>query len=85
MGIIFADLTGIWIFLAVLGFFAVIAIVAFIIHRLLRPKLKGKEIEEEKEKDYTQEELDRVLQPVEDEKVSKEIQEYKQNDDEEDQ
>ena len=85
MGIIFADLTGIWIFLAVLGFFAVIAIVAFIIHKLLRPKLKDKESEEEKEKDYTQEELDRVLQPVEDEKVSKEIQEYKQNDDEEDQ
>ena len=28
------------------------------------------------------EELDRVLQPVEDEKVSKEIQDYKQNDDE---
>ena len=85
MSTIFAGInSGIIIFLVVLGFFALIAIVAFIIHRLLRPKLKDKEDEEQKEKDYTQEELDRVLQPVEDEKVSREIQEYKQSDDEDD-
>ena len=68
-------------FLIVLGAFALIAIVAFILHKLLRPKLKQKE-DKPTEADYAKEELDRVLQPVEDEKVSKEIQDYKQNDDE---
>ena len=76
-----ADLSGLWIFLIVLGFFAVIAIVAFILHRALRPKLK-KDEKKPTEKDYAKEELDRVLQPVEDEKVSKEIQDFKQDDDE---
>ena len=75
-------LQGVWIFLIVLGAFAVIAIIAFIIYRLLRPKLKDQN-EQKTEEDYAREELDRVLQPVEDEKVSKEIQDYKQNDDEE--
>ena len=78
---VLANLEGLWIFLIVLGFFALIAIVAFILHRLLRPKLKQKE-DKPTEADYAKEELDRVLQPVEDEKVSKEIQDYKQNDDE---
>ena len=80
-----ANLNGIWIFLIVLGFFAVVAIIAFVIYRLLRPKLKQKEEDKPTEQDYAKEELDRILQPVEDEEVSKEIQEYKQNDDEEDQ
>lgn len=78
---IFANVAPVFVFLIVLGAFAVIAIIAFVIYRLLRPKLKdqdGKKTED----DYVQEELDRVLQPVEDEKVSKEIQDYKQNDDE---
>ena len=78
---VLANLDGLWIFLIVLGFFALIAIVAFILHKLLRPKLKQKE-DKPTEADYAKEELDRVLQPVEDEKVSKEIQDYKQNDDE---
>lgn len=81
--IIYADLSGLWIFLIILGFFGLIAIVAFIIHKLLRPKLKEKEEDKPTEQDYAKEELDRVLQPVEDEEVSKEIQDYKQNDDEE--
>ena len=77
-----ADLTGLWIFLAVVGFFGVIAIVAFIIHISLRPKLK-EEKKENTEEENAKEELDRILQPVEDDEVSQEIQEYKQNDDEE--
>ena len=77
-----AALNGIWIFLIVLGFFAVVAILAFVIYRLLRPKLKEKEEDKPTEEDYAKEELDRILQPVEDEEVSKEIQEFKQNDDE---
>ena len=75
---ILAGLDGLWIFLIVLGFFAVVAIVAYVIHRILRPKLKDEEKHDEKE--YAQEELDRVLQPVEDDKLSEEIQNYKEDD-----
>ena len=79
-----ANLDSLWIFLIVIGAFGVISIIAFVIYRLLRPKLKGEDPEKEKtEEDYAKEELDRVLQPVEDEEVSQEIQNYKQNDDEE--
>ena len=77
--IIYADLSGLWIFLIILGFFGLIAIVAFIIHKLLRPKLKEKEEDKPTEQDYAKEELDRVLQPVEDEKIAKEIQDYKED------
>lgn len=70
------------ILLIVVGAFAVIAIVAFIIYRLLRPKLKDENKEEKTEQDYAQEELDRILQPVEDEQTAKEISNYRQNDDE---
>ena len=78
-----ADLSGLWIFLIILGFFGVVAIIAFIIHIFLRPKLKDEE-KKNTEEENAKEELDRILQPVEDEKVSSEIQNYKQNDDEED-
>ena len=71
------------ILLIVIGAFALIAIVAFVIYRLLRPKLKDEGKEQKTEKDYAQEELDRILQPVEDESVAKEISDYRQNDDEE--
>ena len=81
---ILAALDSLWIFLIVVGSFGIIAIIAFILYRLLRPKLKGENKEEEKtEQDYAQEELDRILQPVEDENVSKEIQNSKQDDEEE--
>ena len=79
---VLADLSGLWIFLIVIGAFGIIAIIAFIIYRLLRPKLKGDAKEEKTEQDYAKEELDRILQPVDDEEVSKEIQDYKQSDDE---
>ena len=77
-----AGMNGIVIFLIVLGAFALIAVIAFVIYRLLRPKLKDQD-NQKTEEDYAREELDRVLEPVDDEKVSKEIQDYKQNDDEE--
>ena len=81
---VLANLDSLWIFLIVLGSFGLIAIIAFVLYRLLRPKLKGDNKEQEKtEEDYAKEELDRILQPVEDEKVSEEIQQFKQNDDEE--
>ena len=71
------------ILLIVVGAFALIAIVAFVIYRLLRPKLKDEGKEQKTEQDYAKEELDRILQPVEDESVAKEISDYRQNDDEE--
>ena len=77
-----AGMNGIVIFLIVLGAFALIAIIAFVIYRLLRPKLKDPDAQKTEE-DYARENLDRVLEPVDDENVSKEIQDYKQNDDEE--
>ena len=67
----------------VVGAFGLIAIVAYVIYRLMRPKLKDEGKEQKTEKDYAQEELDRILQPVEDEGVAKEISDYRQNDDEE--
>lgn len=79
-----SGLDSLWIFLIVVGAFAVIAVIAFILYRLLRPKLKSDDADKEKtEEEYAQESLDRVLQPVDDEEVSKEIQSFKQNDDEE--
>ena len=81
---VLANLDSLWIFLIVLGSFGIIAIIAFVIYRLLRPKLKGDKKEEQKtEEDYAKEELDRILQPVEDEKVSEEIQNFNQKDDDE--
>ena len=71
------------ILLIVVGAFALIAIVAFVIYRLLRPKLKDEGKEQKTEQDYAKEELDRILQPVEDESVAKEISNYRQTDDEE--
>ena len=80
---ILADIQPFIILLIVIGAFALIAIVAYVIYRLLRPKLKDEGKEQKTEKDYAQEELDRILQPVEDEGVAKEISDYRQNDDEE--
>lgn len=72
-----------FILLIVIGAFALIAIIAYVIYRLLRPKLKDEGKEQKTEQDYAKEELDRILQPVEDEHLAKEISDYRQNDDEE--
>ena len=75
---IYAEAFPAWaIFLIVLGFFALIAIVAYIIHRILRPRLKDEDKNDEKKN--AQEELDRILQPVEDDELSKQIQDYKED------
>lgn len=80
MRILAADFPPWAIFLIVLGVFAFIAIVAYIIHRILRFRLKEDEgNKEEDEKKFAQEELDRILQPVEDEKIAKQIEDYKED------
>jgi len=69
-------------FLIILTICAVIAIVAFALYRLSHPKLKENKPTEEQKEQFLQEELDRVLKPIEDEETAKKVSEYK--DDEED-
>ncbi len=67
------------ILLLILGCAALIAVIALIIYKILHPKLKqDKKIDEEK---ALQEELNRVLEPIEDEKISKDIQNYQSDED----
>ena len=70
------NLTGIITLIAIIGAAAIIAIVAYIIHRIMHPKLKSDQ-EKPSEDQVLKEELDRVLQPVDDEETAKEISEYK--------
>ena len=65
------------IFLIVFAVAAAIGIVAFIIYRLLRPRLKE---EKPSEEEILHDELNRVLQDVEDEKTAQEISSYKEDD-----
>ena len=62
------------VFILVIGVVAVIGIVAFAIYRALRPRLKD---EKPSEEEILQDEMKRVLQDVEDEKVAKQISDYK--------
>ena len=64
------------IFLIVLGVAAVIGLVAFIIYRTLRPRLKE---EKPSDEEILQDEMKRVLQDVEDEEVAKQISDYKED------
>lgn len=67
------------IFLVVLGAAAVIALISFLIYRYLHPKIKvEKEVTEE---EIAKEELNRVLEPVEDDEIAKEIADYTEEDD----
>ena len=65
------------VFLIVFGAIGVIALVAFIIYRTIRPRLKE---EKPSEEEILQDEMKRVLQDVEDENVAKEISNYKDDD-----
>ncbi|NLB49952.1 MAG: hypothetical protein GX807_04065, partial [Erysipelotrichia bacterium] len=62
------------ILLIILGVSAVIAIVSYILYRVLHLKIKDSEIKDEK--DIAKEELDRILEPIEDEELSKKVAEY---------
>ena len=64
------------VFLIVLGVAAIIALLAFIIYRTIRPRLKE---EKPSEEEILQDEMKRVLQDVEDEEVAKEISNYKED------
>ena len=62
-------------FLVVLGVVVVIAIVSFLIYLYLRPRLKHDDKPSEEE--ILHEEIDRVLQPIDDEETAKAVQQYK--------
>ena len=62
------------VFLIVFGAIALIALIAFIIYRTIRPRLKE---EKPSEEEILQDEMKRVLQDVEDEQVAKQISDYK--------
>ena len=62
------------VFLIVFGVIGIIALLAFIIYRTIRPRLKE---EKPSEEEILQDEMKRVLQDVEDEEVAKEISNYK--------
>ena len=66
---------GLMIFLIVLGVAAFLAIVAFLIRLYIRPKLKidDKPTEEQ----IVEEEMNRILKPVDDEETAEKIEEYK--------
>ena len=68
---------GLITLIAILATAGIIAVVAFVIHRVMHPKLKSDD-EKPSEDQIMKEELDRVLQPVEDEETAKEISEYKE-------
>lgn len=70
------DNSGIITLVAIIVAAALIAIIAFVIHRVMHPKLKA-ENEKPSDEQIMQEELDRVLQPVDDEETAREISEYK--------
>ena len=65
------------VLLIILGIAGVIAIAAFVVYRLLHPKLKKEE--ETNEEKILQEELNRVLEPVDDEDIKKQIEDYKED------
>ena len=71
------DNSGIITLVAIIVAAALIAIIAFVIHRVMHPKLKS-DNERPSDEQIMQEELDRVLQPVDDEETAREISEYKE-------
>ncbi len=74
-----AALNGGIIFLIILGAAAIIALIAFLIYLYLKPKLKKDD--KPSEEQIVQEEMDRILKPIEDDETAKAVEEYK--DDEE--
>ena len=64
------------IFLVIIGATAIVALLAFILYRVLRPRLKEDKPSEE---EILEDEMKRVLQDVEDEEVAKQISDYKED------
>ena len=76
-----SNLGGLITFIVIVAVAAVIGVVAFLIHRFLHPKLKS-ENEKPSDEQMMQEELDRVLEPIKDEKTAEEVNNYKDDENE---
>ncbi|MCD8209700.1 MAG: hypothetical protein LUC31_02660 [Coprobacillus sp.] len=70
------------ILVSILAAAVVIGIIAYVVYRYTRPKLKNDKPSEE---EVAQEELDRLLTPIEDEETLKEMSEYALKEEEEEQ
>ena len=77
--LMFSIPTSLLTFIIIISIAAVIAIVAFVIYRILMPKLKE---EKPTDEEILNEELTRVLQPIDDPETAKEVSEYKNEEDE---
>ena len=62
------------VFIVIIGATAIVALLAFILYRILRPRLKEDKPSDE---EILEDEMKRVLQDVEDEEVAKQISDYK--------
>ena len=71
---------GLMIFLIVIAAVAVIAIVAFLLYLYLRPKLKVDD--KPTEEQIVDEEMKRILKPVDDETTAEAINDYKDEEEE---
>ncbi len=69
-----------WLVLVIIiAVIVVIAVIAFLIYLYLRPKLKTDD--KPTEEQIADEEVKRVLQPIDDEKLASEIENYKDEED----
>ena len=66
------------IFVIVIGVAALIAIITFVIFRLLRPKLKEDD-HKPSEEEIREEEMKRLLKPIEDEDTAKAVENFKED------
>ena len=74
------EMLPILILVIVVAAFALIALVAFFIHRMLHPKFKDEDKIDEKE--AAKENLDRILEDVEDKETAEQIANYHDEDNE---
>lgn len=80
MRILASNLGPIITLLIIVGAFAVIAVIAYVLHRVLRPKMKNDD-KKPSEEEMTKQNLDRLLQPVDDDQVAQQISDYKDEQD----
>ena len=72
-------MSGIYIFLIILGAAFGIGLVAFLIYLYLKPKLKRDD--KPTEEQIVNEEINRVLKPIEDDETAKAVEAYKDEED----
>ena len=75
------EMLPVLILVIIVAAFAVIALIAFLIYKMLHPKLKDENKIDEKE--AIEENLDRILEDVEDKETAEQIANYHDEDDNE--